>query len=310
MAMLFRKHANRQPPFRTGDLVRVRSEQQVRATLDNRNTLGGLPFMHEMARFCGKEFRVFRRADRVFLDHRRYVARLKDTVLLEDLRCDGSAHGGCQMGCLLLWKEAWLEPPSREGIGGPAEPPTGPMALDELSILNNGRFRCQAVELVNATSYVPWWDAHQYWQELRSGNLTLTQFGRMLGLLGRNKLRRLRGVAPCGQLSGPRTKTASESLGLQPGESVEVKSLEEIEATVDHLGRNRGLGFVPAMAPFCGKRFRVARRVERTILEGTGELREVKDSVALEGVTCDGLAFRGCPRNCYHLWREIWLRRV
>ena len=27
---------------------------------------------------------------------------------LEDLRCDGSAHGGCQAGCLLYWKEAWL----------------------------------------------------------------------------------------------------------------------------------------------------------------------------------------------------------
>jgi hypothetical protein len=33
---------------------------------------------------------------------------MTDTVHLSDLRCDGSAHAGCQAGCLLFWKEAWL----------------------------------------------------------------------------------------------------------------------------------------------------------------------------------------------------------
>ena len=34
--------------------------------------------------------------------------RLRDAVLLEDLRCDGSGHGGCQAGCRIYWKESWL----------------------------------------------------------------------------------------------------------------------------------------------------------------------------------------------------------
>ena len=34
--------------------------------------------------------------------------RMDSTVYLEDLRCDGSAHGGCQAGCKLYWKDAWL----------------------------------------------------------------------------------------------------------------------------------------------------------------------------------------------------------
>ena len=32
--------------------------------------------------------------------------------MLDDLRCGGQAHGGCQAGCRLYWKEAWLQPAS------------------------------------------------------------------------------------------------------------------------------------------------------------------------------------------------------
>ena len=33
---------------------------------------------------------------------------MHSTVYLEDLRCDGSGHDGCQAGCKIYWKEAWL----------------------------------------------------------------------------------------------------------------------------------------------------------------------------------------------------------
>jgi hypothetical protein len=63
------------------------------------------------------------------------------------------------------------------------------------------------------------------------------------------------------------------------------------------------------MAQFCGRRYRVAKRVEKMIDEGSGEMRRLRDTVALETVTCLGLAQRRCPRGCFHLWRETWLRR-
>ena len=108
-------------------------------------------------------------------------------------------------------------------------------------------------------------------------------------------------------LSGTRQKTVSESLHLQPGEWVEVKSREEIEATLDVHGKTRGLAFVAEQSLYCGKRYRVARRVDRMIQENTGEMRDLKDTVALEEVTCMGLApQRRCPRGCFHLWRESW----
>ena len=30
---------------------------------------------------------------------------MRDTVYLDDLRCNGSGHGGCQAGCRIYWKE-------------------------------------------------------------------------------------------------------------------------------------------------------------------------------------------------------------
>ena len=102
----------------------------------------------------------------------------------------------------------------------------------------------------------------------------------------------------------------NEVLNLEPGELVEVKSEEEILAMLDENGKNKGLFWMCNMRKFCGKRFGVYKRLERILLESTGEYREVKNTVLLEGVVCDGQEFYGCDRSCFHFWREAWLRRV
>ncbi len=99
-----------------------------------------------------------------------------------------------------------------------------------------------------------------------------------------------------------------EELRLQPGELVEVKSESEIQESLDEHGRHRGLLWMPGMARFCGKRYRVHKRIETMMLEATGELRKVKNTVLLENVMCEDLY--GCDRSCFHYWREAWLRRV
>jgi len=381
--------------FSRGDLVQVRSEAEIRHTLDSQNRLEGLPWMPEMLRYCGRVFRVYRRAEKVFLDHYCYVGRLENTVLLEGVRCNGSDHGGCQMGCLLLWKEDWLRPapehahpenpaadeldaaastvsftslasesqpqtspapaqrpPSEQhapppaasvapavascpstavidtapqpcaehatglSVGGPCAPAEShakncPAAgAPEAAGTPEAVFACQATELIHATEPLPWWRPGQYVADWLSGEMSARQFARMLLVQVYNKLQRSWGGRRFGDPRGACRRTPRQSLGLQPGEWVEVKSLPEILATLDRLGRNRGLGFGPEMVPFCGRRLRVAHRVERLVVEWTGALHTLSDTVALEGALCDGLAFRGCPRACYHLWREIWLRRV
>ena len=97
--------------LRRADLVEVKSPSEILATLDERGALAGLPFMPEMARYCGRRFSVDRRADRI-CDTIHYTGsrRLHGAVLLEDLRCDGSGHDGCQAECRFFWKEAVAAP--------------------------------------------------------------------------------------------------------------------------------------------------------------------------------------------------------
>lgn len=311
--MMFRKGNHRsRPPWRVGDLVEVRSQREILATLDREGKLDGVPFMPEMAEHCGRRRRVYRRAEKVFLDHHYYVAGLKSTLLLENVRCGGASHGGCQMACLMFWKEAWLKP-----VDAPEATPDMPIEASfptdrppDLPVRQNGRFCCQATELVRATTRVPWWDARQYVRDVTSGNMTIGQMGRLLVVQGRNMLRRILHRERVGTLRGLNGGNANGRLGLQPGEIVEVKSKEEIQATLDKHGRTRGLGFAPEMAECCGRRYRVASRVERLILEWSGEIQPISDTVILEGVTCDGISRRGCPRDCYQLWREAWLKKV
>lgn len=99
-------------------------------------------------------------------------------------------------------------------------------------------------------------------------------------------------------------------LNLQPGEWVEVRSAKEIFATLNEKGKLRGLTFTPEMVEYCGKRFRVYKRLSQIIIEATGELRTIKSpTVLLEGVFCDGKAHGNCDRSCFCFWREAWLKR-
>jgi len=109
----------------------------------------------------------------------------------------------------------------------------------------------------------------------------------------------------------PITSHSSETLNLQPGDWIEVRSLKEIFTTLNTQGKLKGLRFTPEMTQFCGRRFKVYKRLNRIILEARGELREIKTpTVLLEDVFCDGKAHGGCDRACFCFWREAWLKRT
>ncbi len=101
--------------FRAGDLVEVRSKEEIFATLDENGELQSLPFMPEMLRFCGQRFEVFASAHKTCdTINQTGCRRMNTTVHLKELRCDGSAHGGCQTNCLFFWKDDWLRPAGGE----------------------------------------------------------------------------------------------------------------------------------------------------------------------------------------------------
>jgi len=99
-------------------------------------------------------------------------------------------------------------------------------------------------------------------------------------------------------------------LNLHPGEIVEVKSVPKILATLDENGTLEGLPFIPEMRKYCGKRFKVLKRVNKIIVEGIGIIRRIRRTVILKDVVCTGEFHGGCQRSCLLLWKEAWLKRV
>src|SRR5690349_7646088 len=101
--------------LKCGDWVMVKSKEEILATLDERGQLEGLPFMPEMFEYCGKRLRVYKRAHKTCDTVHTYTGlRMSGAVHLEENRCNGCAHGGCDAGCLIFWKDEWLHP-----ISGP-----------------------------------------------------------------------------------------------------------------------------------------------------------------------------------------------
>jgi len=321
--------------LRIGQLVEVKSVDEILATLDEHGSLKALPFMPEMVQFTGRRFRVSRRAIK-FCDTKDSTGmhRMHNTVHLEGLRCDGSAHGGCQAGCLLYWNEAWLrrvdpveDPTPREPTGGQTPVPVPALLADatRAGVAEDGEeaFSCQATQLTKAApERLPWWDARQYVRDVTSGNARLVPMLRSLIVMLFNKFQAanrrflpglllIKGGRRWPFIEGRLTRTPKELLDLKPGELVEVKSKEEIVQTLDAKDRNRGMTFDTEMMRYCGQRARVLRRVERILDEKTGKLLHLKgDCIVLEGVTCTAEYNQYCPRSIYPYWREIWLRRV
>lgn len=320
------------PPVR-GEVVRVRSSEEILATLDAAGTRDSLPFMPEMLEFCGKELpvsaRVHKTCDTIDGRHHR---RLENTVHLAGARCDGSAHGGCQAGCLLFWREEWLERPDEPGhpiapvpprpdAAGPAVSVDALWAATQRTDGGGSRYRCQATELPGASAAIRRRELWQYVADVRTGNAGLATVLRGLVIEVFNAYQRfsqralprwlrIRNGRSYPFVAGTGTGARTPTGGLEPGDLVEVRSKAEIMATLGPDNLNRGMLFDVEMLPYCGRRFRVGRKVTQILDEATGEMLKLSDCVVLEGVVCQGIYHRFCQRAVTPYWREAWLRKV
>lgn len=106
-----------EPPardLRPGDRVRVRSCEEINATLDSDGRFERLTYIPAvMDRFSGGTYTVRKCIDE-FFDERTYrMVKLKRTVILDTVFCEPEAHldcdwAGCKRTCFLFWKEGWL----------------------------------------------------------------------------------------------------------------------------------------------------------------------------------------------------------
>jgi len=312
------------------ETVEVLSKSEIIATLDERGELEGLPFMPEMLAYCGKRFRVSKRAHKTcdFVTGTG-IRRLEGTVHLEELRCSGSAHGGCEAECLLYWKEAWLrrvgdtadtKAPATAEISDSRRAQAGRCDEEQIYLACKTRghdsdepvYSCQATRLPVFTQPASGWDISIYVEDYKSGNVkslsqmiprflyrgydNLVNLGIGIGPILRwiyDRFQGLRGGIPYPARAG-RIKTGSPtptgSLNLQTGEWVRVKSYEEILRTLDTSSKNRGMAFSAEMVPFCGKTYRVKNRVTRIVDEKTGRMLNMKNPcIILNGVSCRGM---------------------
>jgi hypothetical protein len=307
---------NKEEKLRVGDWVEVRSKEEILATLDRNGWLDGMPFMPEMFAFCGQKLQVYKSAhktcDTVFPVRGRRV----DRAVHLDTRCDGAFHGGCQAGCMLFWKEAWLKPAGGgfgqrvsavEGLANRNQDAMGlAVGCTEADVTANAespadgvrkKYVCQATRLPYASSDLEWWEVGQYIDDYRSGNIGLWRLicGAVYFLyfelsragvgLGRpmrwfyDKFYYLWGGSVFPRRTGSiraGESTPIEPLNLQPGELVQIKPYHEILKTLNVQNRNRGLYFDAEEVPYCGGTYRVLRRVERIVNERTGEMLEMR----------------------------------
>lgn len=298
--------------LRPGDLVEVKSAAEILQTLDSEGTAGYLPFMPEMLDFCGRRFRVFKRALKtcVYVDHsdmRKFPVR--DVVVLEGLRCSGAAHDGCQKGCTIFWRECWLRKVEKNSVQAIVHQEAGEKLRARLKTRTDAEtYFCQASELLKATSSLSRRERFlECFSEIAAGNSTPAQMAKKIAIWMFWKIRR----ALLGTYGRGRRKfVPSSHLNLQPGQTVKVKTMSEITDTLNERACNRGLYFMPDMRQLCGQNRRVERRIEKIITDGTGKMRILRDTVHLEGSQCgcSHVAFGGCPRAEFAYWREDWLQ--
>jgi len=333
--------------LKSGEWVYVRSKAEILATLDKNGRYEELPFMPQMLPYCGQKLRVARRAHKVCsTQHPTVSGAMNDAVVIEELRCDGQGFGGCEAGCLFIWKEAWLKraDDATTGVTNPLADGSG-CTEDDLwaatkkppspELVHLGpRYVCQATQITAATRPLPFWSIPQFIEDYTSGNQRISTilgaisfalyyrlaesglgfgtplrwlYDKIQGIRGKTGYVRRMGRIP---LNG---KTPTMNLDLQPGELVKIKSHSEILDTVNLNLVNRGMGFHPELVPFCGQTFKVKYRVRNIINEKTGHMMELKNPcIVLDGLHCGGYYTKPlfCTRDCFPYWREIWLERT
>jgi hypothetical protein len=307
--------------LRPGEWVEIRSLAEIMDTLDDQGTLDGVPFMPEMVPYCGRRVQVFRRVEKLNdWIHSAGLRRMHDLVLLEDLRCAGTAHGGCQANCHLRWREAWLRRSTPRGA--PPDMPdaravvTASASLAALCVRDEApgdrRYVCQATQLAADAPPLSSSAPRYYLREFLCGNVRLRPFLLGAAIACFNAVQRARGgVGFPAYVPGAAGSPPQESLNLQPGERVRVKPKHTIEPTLNASSKNRGLYFDRDMLRFCGGEYTVKLRLECVIAEKTGKLIQLTNPcIVLDGVTATGEYNGFNPENEHIFWREIWLERA
>ena len=159
--------------------------------------------MPQMLEFCGRRFQVHKHVHKLCSFATRPAGnRMSNAVNLKDVQCDGQAYGGCEMRCMILWKEAWLkrldlyESASTSEVHGEPDKLSsniessgcsesdlweGTRAPYEETGTIEAIYVCQATQIPKATQPLSRWALGQYYEDYVSGNACMSKI--LSGLL-------------------------------------------------------------------------------------------------------------------------------
>ncbi|MEU0518937.1 hypothetical protein [Streptosporangium sp. NPDC006007] len=93
-----------------GELVRIKSKEEILKTLNQDLLNRGMGFEEEMSRYCGQTARVLSRVDRCIDERTGRMLRMKSScIILDGIVCAGAYSAGCPRQFLPFWREIWLE---------------------------------------------------------------------------------------------------------------------------------------------------------------------------------------------------------
>jgi hypothetical protein len=93
-----------------GELVRIKSKEEIVKTLDTGNRNRGMKFDPEMLKYCGRQARVLGRVEQIIDEKSGKMMHLKNPcIVLEGVICAGDYHRLCPRGTYPYWREIWLE---------------------------------------------------------------------------------------------------------------------------------------------------------------------------------------------------------
>jgi hypothetical protein len=107
--------------------------------------------------------------------------------------------------------------------------------------------------------------------------------------------------------------TLYESQDIQEGDIVRVRPKENIKRELDDAGKYKGCWFIDEQYEYCGKEFKIAKKVNCFFDEAKQKIVKCSNMFFLEGVLCSGrqrLYSVSCDRNCFFFWHTAWLEKV
>ena len=99
--------------FHVGDIVKVKSIEEIEEGLDPSMKLDGCLFASEMKKWSGREARIIKIMKNYFDEHSMKMLKVKASLyILEGTICSGevnSFQARCDHSCHFIWHEKWLE---------------------------------------------------------------------------------------------------------------------------------------------------------------------------------------------------------